>query len=201
MPQPRLTRQQRRQQIQGDVLAAAEAVFPQRGYHGTSVELIAAQAGLTTGAVYSNFDGKPDLFLAVYERRMDGWAAEIAASLQPAEPAAQAAEAGRFWREFVARDRDWILLELEFLAVAARGQGMLERFAAAWRRPRELTSHALTGAEAAGMLKLPLAPDQLALLLSSLGVGLLLERVLDPETVSDELFEDCLTGISRALSQ
>jgi AcrR family transcriptional regulator len=42
-------------------------MFFSRGFTATSVDAIAADAGYTTGAVYSNFGGKADLFLAVLE--------------------------------------------------------------------------------------------------------------------------------------
>src|SRR5437588_2291320 len=49
------------------LLEAADAVFARRGFHGASVEEIARQAGATTGALYSNFAGKEDLFLELFE--------------------------------------------------------------------------------------------------------------------------------------
>jgi AcrR family transcriptional regulator len=41
----------------------------QNGFHATSLDTIADEAGYTKGAVYSNFDSKEDVFVAVYERR------------------------------------------------------------------------------------------------------------------------------------
>jgi AcrR family transcriptional regulator len=49
------------------LLATAEEIFLSRGFSATSVDVIADAAGYTTGAVYSNFGGKADLFLAVLE--------------------------------------------------------------------------------------------------------------------------------------
>src|SRR5687767_15926988 len=43
------------------LLAAATAVFCERGYDGAGVQEIARRAGLTTGAIYANFRGKADL--------------------------------------------------------------------------------------------------------------------------------------------
>ncbi len=48
------------------------------GFHGASVEEIASEAGFSTGALYSNFDGKEDLFLVLMEREIDEHAREIA---------------------------------------------------------------------------------------------------------------------------
>ena len=63
----RLTRSQRQEQTRAQLLDAALRVFLRRGFHGASLDEIAEEAGYTTGAVYSNFKGKDDLFLAVLE--------------------------------------------------------------------------------------------------------------------------------------
>src|SRR5690348_11457621 len=47
------------------VLAAARAEFVARGFRDAKVDAIAARAGLTRGAVYSNFPGKRALYFAV----------------------------------------------------------------------------------------------------------------------------------------
>jgi AcrR family transcriptional regulator len=63
----RLTRSERQEQTRAQLLEAALRVFLRRGFHGASLDEIAEEAGYTTGAVYSNFKGKDDLFLAVLE--------------------------------------------------------------------------------------------------------------------------------------
>ena len=47
------------------VLAAARAEFVERGFRDAKVDVIAARAGLTRGAVYSNFPSKRALYFAV----------------------------------------------------------------------------------------------------------------------------------------
>ena len=49
------------------LLDAALRVFLRRGFHGASLDEIAEEAGYTTGAVYSNFKGQDDPFLAVLD--------------------------------------------------------------------------------------------------------------------------------------
>ena len=51
------------------VLAAARRAFLARGYHGATLEQIADDAGFSKGVVYSHFDSKADLFLALLEAR------------------------------------------------------------------------------------------------------------------------------------
>jgi TetR/AcrR family transcriptional regulator len=47
------------------ILGAAADAFASRGFDGASLVDIAAAAGVTTGAVYSHFRGKPELLLTV----------------------------------------------------------------------------------------------------------------------------------------
>jgi AcrR family transcriptional regulator len=49
------------------LVAAASAVFSEKGYDGARVKEIAARAGLTTGAIYSRFRGKAELLRAAIE--------------------------------------------------------------------------------------------------------------------------------------
>jgi AcrR family transcriptional regulator len=50
------------------LLDAAERLWAERGIHGASLDDVSSAAGLTKGAVYSNFTGKTDLVLALLER-------------------------------------------------------------------------------------------------------------------------------------
>src|SRR5690349_12617511 len=50
------------------VLGAAEKRFIAQGFGAASVDDIAADAGVTRGAVYHHYDSKPGLFLAVVQR-------------------------------------------------------------------------------------------------------------------------------------
>ncbi|MFD0596869.1 helix-turn-helix domain-containing protein [Catellatospora coxensis] len=61
----RLTRAETQQRNRAGVLSAARAEFATRGYREATVDGIAERAGLTRGAVYSNFPGKRALYFAV----------------------------------------------------------------------------------------------------------------------------------------
>src|SRR5690606_8905056 len=49
------------------LIAAAGAVFAEKGYDGAGVQEIARRAGYTTGAIYGRFKGKAELLLAAIE--------------------------------------------------------------------------------------------------------------------------------------
>ena len=67
MPLEPLTADRRRQQTREYLLQAAADVFAERGFHAATLDEVAAAAGFTKGAVYSNFKNKEDLFLALLE--------------------------------------------------------------------------------------------------------------------------------------
>ena len=76
MPLEPLTAERRRQQTREYLLQAAAQVFAERGFHAATLDEVAAAAGFTKGAVYSNFKNKDDLFLALLE---DAYAREMTA--------------------------------------------------------------------------------------------------------------------------
>lgn len=65
----RLTREQQQQQNRDRLLDAAERIFAANGVAGASLEDVALEAGLTKGAVYSNFRNKGELILEVIRAR------------------------------------------------------------------------------------------------------------------------------------
>jgi AcrR family transcriptional regulator len=64
MPTEQLRSQQRHQRI----LDAATRVFSTKGYHGTLVDEIAAEAETSKGGVYFHFPNKQSIFLALLDR-------------------------------------------------------------------------------------------------------------------------------------
>jgi AcrR family transcriptional regulator len=67
MADPPLTRAEQQALTRVALVNSARQVFGRDGFHGASLETIAHEAGLSKGAVYSNFDSKADLFLAVVD--------------------------------------------------------------------------------------------------------------------------------------
>src|SRR5215211_6310744 len=68
-PPRRLRRDEQQRHIRAQLLDAAERVFARQGYQGASIQAIAAEAGYSHGAIYSNFNGKEDLFLVLQQER------------------------------------------------------------------------------------------------------------------------------------
>ncbi|MFW0790061.1 TetR/AcrR family transcriptional regulator [Gordonia sp. CPCC 205333] len=68
-----------------EILDAAEQTFLAVGYRGASLNAIAAEAGRTIGAIYSNYDSKEELCLEVLERRSSVILAGLMAALVGAD--------------------------------------------------------------------------------------------------------------------
>src|SRR3954468_10976032 len=81
----RMTRGERSEQTRGELVEAARKVFLRRGFHGASLDEISAEAGYTTGAVYSRFGGKDELFLAVLDDHVERRLGLFAAAARGAE--------------------------------------------------------------------------------------------------------------------
>ena len=77
MNRKRMTREDSRELTQQRLLDAAQKVFAKKGLDGASVEDIAAAAGYTRGAFYSNFATKNDLFIEMLRRDHDRANAEF----------------------------------------------------------------------------------------------------------------------------
>lgn len=183
------SRKQRQERTRSDLIEAAARVFARRGYHGTTVEEVAAGAGYTTGAVYSNFKGKEELFLALndheLEKRLADYRAVADASASP--QGVQQTASDRFG-DFIRNDPDWPLLFFEFWAYGARNEALRAEFVKQREAELEIIAEAIRRQTASAGVELPLPPEQVAVGIGALVNGLAFERVLDPDSVPDELF-------------
>ena len=138
-PPPRMTREQSKAQTRERLLAAARRVFASSGFHGASVEEIASMAGFSTGALYSNFDGKEDLFLVLMEREIAAHAREISAAVRDRASVAERATGGaRQWMAMIEREPELLLLFMEFWAYGVREAQVRPKVAARFAQVRHL---------------------------------------------------------------
>ena len=140
-------RGERRLITRAQLLDAAERVFARDGLRGASVDTIALEAGYSTGAVYSNFKGKEDLFLTLIEERIDPRLAKVYEALE-AELAAGVPplEAARRFVSALRGERDAFLLLIDFWGQAVRDPTAAERFAQRHARLRATVGRLLDAA-------------------------------------------------------
>jgi len=202
---PRLTRPERSQRNRALVLAAARRAFLARGYHGASLEQIADEAGFSKGVMYSQFENKADLFLALLERRIEERAADNARFVEAlvAEGGCSIDRGLRALAEHVTRreraDAEWGLLVIEFRVHAARDPELNRRYAGLHERTLAGVARVVaTIYEQAGDPP-PLPPADLARLLLTVSSGARLEHATNAEVLPVALLAELVAGAPSSL--
>jgi AcrR family transcriptional regulator len=187
-PATRMTREQSKANTRERLLAAARSVFARSGFHGASVEEIASKAGFSTGALYSNFDGKEDLFLVLMEREIDEHAREISEAVRARASVAERATGGaRRWMTMIEREPELLLLLMEFWAYGVRDAQIRPKVAAQFAHMREVLTRLIAESVREFDLELDIPAEQLAIAIDALADGIARQKLADPEAVPDEL--------------
>jgi AcrR family transcriptional regulator len=175
----RLSRAEQVERNRALVLDAARRVFLARGYHGATLEQIAEEAGFSKGVMYSQFDSKADLFLALLEARISERAAEnarMAGSLREGDLLPLIDHLARGDQA----TPGWLLLVIEFRVHAARDAELSRRYAQAHARTVEALAGVLATVSARDGQGRAVAPRRLAELLLAFSAGATLEQAADP---------------------
>jgi AcrR family transcriptional regulator len=199
-PPPKPRREEKKAATREALLEAATKVFARQGYLAASVDDVAWEAGLTKGAVYSNFVSKDALYAAVIERYHDQRLLEILDRVDwSAHASEQAAWAGEQFMSI--NDPELFLLMMEYTLHAARFPTGHEPMRAGHRK--------LKGAVADTMARMATGLDwdiQSALPVSELVTaffamadGVALQRLYDPDGCPDDLYVQMLTIFVRGL--
>lgn len=195
----RLTRAESAALTRRRLLEAAQTVFFERGFHGASLEAVAEEAGLTKGAVYSRFASKADLFLAYQEERNEqtvdgagGQMAELAPGSWPPDVIVE------HWRNRLLHEPpEHSLLVIEFWASACRDPEVHRRFSDQHDRLlRSVADHLNAASERLGVT-LPLPPLDLVRLSTAIAHGLILEQLMDRQSVDAEMIDVAFAPFKR----
>ena len=192
----RMSRKENQVQTRERLLDAGLEVFSRRGYYGASVDEIAAEAGFSKGAVYSNFSSKEDLFLALVDRRFardaQGYPGIINFMAGGVE-----IEKGPGFKEIVMQDHTWNMLMLEFFLYAMRDETNREKLAARLEQLRKVMEKNLT-ALYTQLEKKPLLPiKDLPWSVFSLGIGMMLQFYIDPDRLPKGVYERALQHLLK----
>jgi AcrR family transcriptional regulator len=191
-----LTRKERQQQTREQLVEAAARVFARRGYHRATVDEIAAEAGFTIGALYSNFKTKEELFLAIADRQVASRVAEISAVADAAvgDEEAESAAAEQL-RAFLEADPDWPLLFYEFWSLSVRNPEMGNALAARREVIRDALADALQQVADQLGFELRFPAPVLATAIGACLNGLAFERAADADALPDEVFAEFVTAV------
>lgn len=201
MTTARLTRSEKRAETRQALIDAAGRVFAERGFAASSVEAIAAEAGFTRGAFYSNFRTKEELFAELLQQRAFSVYRDMAAeSADNGRPSLR--ETGE---RLAAIQRDengqsLFRLWLELLAHAGRDEDFRKIAAGFWRGTRELSAAAIEKSYVESGARPPANPEWLATAMIALDIGLALQHFIDPEQVPLEIYPALYELLFRPLA-
>ena len=179
------------------LLRAAEQLFGERSYRGTTVADICAAAGLATGSFYSYFGSKADIFSAVIRQINADLRTAMGAALQDAEDNQRARERASFRAYFdLMSQRPWIyriVREAEFLAPG--------EFRAYYERLARGYSRGVRVAQLAGEVDARYDPEVIAYVYTGLGhfIGMRWAEWTGGGRVPDDIFEDLMAVLARGL--
>ena len=193
---PRISREDNRSLTREKLLDAAEELFAKRGYNGVSVDQVADTAGFSKGAVYSNFENKEELFLALFDRHVER-EAEIWRKIfeTPQTLVARMEAVKAMLTNKPDADSVWTMLELEFALYAMRGGDAREKLAHRYASIRKSMSAAFEMHFVENNLEPTMPPDELATLLFSTAFGVRIQISLDENAVSQNFWENTLNHL------
>lgn len=197
-----LTPERRRQQTRDMLIQAATQVFADRGFHGATLDEVARVAGFTKGAVYSNFKGKDDLFLAVLECRYQHMLSGLYATLDEGtgDPEADMPKWVEHARQqFTDEEELWGVLTQEFRLYAMRNPEAMTKLAALQRADIDAITQVIANERQRFGIDLPEPPAHQARIVVALFSGLFAMRSVEHDAVDESLLESAMSFVERAM--
>jgi TetR/AcrR family acrAB operon transcriptional repressor len=169
------------------ILTAARRVFAHKGYTGASLDEVAADAGLSKGAIYWYFASKSEVLLALVEERRERQSRTLPDAIrrftESDDPVSALTAVLKEQMELCRQNQEWPLLVVEFLA-ESREPAVRERFQILTRRRQEIIREAIAEAQQNQRLRADIDPYVVAVLLTSLFDGLQQWSLVDPTALS-----------------
>ncbi len=195
------TRRPKREVVRRRLLDAALGVFAERGFDTANLDQVAAAAGLSKGAIYSNFTGKDDLFYAMMTEQVLLRVASVRSALaartaDPCRPQ-DLRGIGDLLTEALSEQREWRLVFLDFWRRAVRDEDVRARFIAHRRTMRDAIADSVQQILGRDPHVGDFTVDDVVTVVLALSNGLAIEQYVDPSTVSDDLFGRVLVQLSR----
>ncbi len=180
-----------REETREKLFQAAAEVFEEHGIGAASIEAIAAAAGLTRGAFYSNFADKDELIIAMLEDHVDRSIRHhrelLAQHRTPEGFIAALGASDRNRRDPLGRAP---LLHIELILFAARSERRRPELAKRLRARRALVAEILSGI---GFTD----PEQGSAMLLALEDGFRLHRLIDPASTPADSFVRSIGELQR----
>lgn len=182
MTKQRLSRAESQEQTRQRIIESATRLFMGEGFRPTSLEQIAADAGYTVGAIYSNFANKLEIGIAV----VDGLYADVATKVLQAVASSNGQDIDHhldaIWLAVEPQlgNQQWARLEMEVAALGSHSEHFQAATAGRNARFRTLGLEMIRQWYAGAGVATPEDLETRTLALTGLVLGLGIQRALDP---------------------
>lgn len=179
------------------VLDAAERCFVRSGFHRTTMQDVAAEAGMSPGNLYRYFPSKDALVEGLAERDRAEMVGDFTTLAGPSDDLLGALGAvGR--KHLVQQPREKAILCLEIWAEATRNPAFAAMTAEFEHEVTGRLSALFEAARQRGLVSQDVDPHSLALLVSTLGDGLFVRRAISPDFDAERGMQGVLAVIEAA---
>src|SRR5450631_1126465 len=179
---------------------AAAQVFEEQGIGGASIEAIAAAAGFTRGAFYSNFKSKDELIIAMLEDHVEQSVRRCLELLARHKNLADFIEAlktmDRSLQDPLGRSP---ILHMEMILFVARAEKRRPDLAKRLRARRKLITDIVETTSKNSGKNGALNPTWTGAILLALEDGFRLHRLIDPETTPADSFLRAIGDLQRTM--
>jgi AcrR family transcriptional regulator len=178
---------------------AAARVFEEQGINAASIETIAAAAGFTRGAFYSNFASKDELIVAMLEDHVEQ---SIRRNLDLLAKHQDLQDYLDAYRKMGGPRQDPLgsapLLHMEMILFVARAEKRRPELAKRLRARRQMLTEIVTAISTHEGKNFE-DPGWVAAILLALEDGFRLHRLIDPETTPSDSFLRALNDLQEAI--
>jgi len=181
----------KRDRTRAALLEAARQLVREKGHERTTLEEVAARAGMTTGAIYGNFKNRDELFIALGHSYWPPVKPDVAAGATFAE-ALQAL--ARATIEAVEHRKHVAVGRLTGLAYTLQNADMQARVRDVTKGSYDAGAEWLRGFDPK---ELPMPADHLVRVIHCLIEGLVMQRILTPDLCPDEVFYAAFGALAK----
>ena len=177
----------KRERTRTALIKAASEVIGEKGWDRTSLEEVAARAGMTRGAIYGNFQHREDLFLAVVRAHWKPVIPPLSPGMTFQEYMKTVATAASDRRAQGVGALSFMLYALTHKEMRSRvGQFNAELYASGAQRLRQSFQRR----------ELPMPPEHIVRVIHALTDGLTFLRLLTPELITDAVVMNAFDALA-----
>ena len=181
----------KRQRTRAALVQAAGSVVDAKGFRAASLEEIAAEAGMTKGAIYSNFGSKADLMLALARTRSLTLAPQYKPGGSLADQLAAVADAVI---ELLSASEAQTRLNSDFQLYVLQEPSLRGPVAEAYEAGFRAAATMLAGAYGD---TLRITPDALVMTLQALTLGFAHQYALTPGRITPEVVREAFAALAN----